>query len=517
MSVERERVMLWAPNERDRGLIIGLLERHEITAQVCGSVGELAAALDNAGCAVIAQEALGADNLRTIEEELRRQPPWSDFPFIVLALESPPGRSASGAWQVLGNVTVLERPIRSRSLLTAVGAALRGRRRQYEAAQAILHRDQFLAMLGHELRNPLAAISLATEAERLKEAEGLRDGTSAGDAPGRGHDIIARQARHLSRLVDDLLDVARVTTGKVVLNQVVLDLNRVLERGVQGVAMTACARQIEIACAPWREALLVYGDSVRLEEVLDNLLSNALEYSPPHTRIEVSARAEGDSCVLAVTDHGIGISAEMLPRVFDLFAQADVSLDRSRGGLGIGLTVVKSLVELHGGHVSAASDGPCKGSTFSIKLPRLDASAEPSAPSSRLLPGAPLGVSVLVVEDNDDLLETTKAVLEGFGCDVATARDGVSGLERLKQLRPALAFVDIGLPGLDGYALARQARGSAADGPWLVALTGYGQPEDRERALAAGFNQHLTKPVSVTALRRTVEEAKERRLAHRGQ
>jgi signal transduction histidine kinase/ActR/RegA family two-component response regulator len=499
--VDRERVIVWAPRGRDAARIMGMLRRHQIAAELCSCAAELAAALDNAGCAVIAQEALNRDNLTAIEGELRRQQAWSDFPFILLARESARGRSVGGAWQALGNVTVLERP-RSRSLLTAVGAALRARRRQYEAAQAMAHRDQFLAMLGHELRNPLAAITLATEAERQRQASGER-----GPPDERSHDIIARQARHLSRLVDGLLDVARVTTGKVVLERVVLDVNHVLEDCVQSFGLRAREGAIELSVVPWPEPLLVRGDRVRLDEVLCNLLCNAIDYSPRHGRVQVSARAEGGACVIEVRDGGIGISEQMLPRVFDVFVQAEVPLDRSRGGLGIGLTVVRSLVEQHGGRVSARSEGLGKGSSFSIELPLQGEGAEPSAPSSRLSSDALLPISVLVVEDNDDLLEMTRDILAGFGCDVSIARDGPSGLERLRQLRPAVAFIDIGLPGLDGYSVARETRVAAIGAPWLVALTGYGQPEDRERALAAGFDQHLTKPVSIAALRRAVEYA----------
>ncbi len=510
MAAERECVVVWAPSGRDGGLVLSLLERHGITARQCDSIGDLVRSMCEAGCAVVAQEALTKDDLVVIEEALRKQPAWSDFPFILLAFKPPPGRTASSAWRAMGNVTLLERPTRSRSLLTAVGAALRARRRQYEAEQAILHRDQFLAMLGHELRNPLAAITLATEAERERRARGAGAGSQVSD-------IVVRQVHHLTRLVDDLLDVARVTTGKVVLNPVVVDLNLVLERCVQSQAMSARASDIEIAALPSADPLLVDGDVVRLEEILSNLLSNAIKYSPPGSRIEASVEAEGDVGVLTVRDHGIGIEREMLPRVFDLFTQAEVSLDRSRGGLGIGLTIVKSLVELHGGSVGAESAGPGRGSTFSVRLPLLPAVAEPSTPSSRHLGGAPLAVSVLLVDDNPDLLEMTKEVLEGFGCDVAVAQDGPSGLERLKELEPTLAFIDIGLPGLDGYQLARAVRSARIDRPWLIALTGYGQPEDRERALAAGFNQHLTKPVSIAALRRAVEEASSTRSAQRSE
>jgi signal transduction histidine kinase/CheY-like chemotaxis protein len=507
MSVSglRDRVMIWAPSGNDGAAIASLLERHGIATSSCRSVRELAGAIGEAGCAIVAQEALAAGNLAVIERELETQPAWSDFPFILLAFKPPPGQAASSAWRSLGNVAVLERPTRSRSLLAAVAAALRARHRQYEAQQAIFHRDQFLAMLGHELRNPLAAISLATEAERQKQAASCEPGNR------RGSDVISvisRQARHLSRLVDDLLDVARVTTGKVVLHPVVLDINDVLERSLQSLQMSACESQIALVRQPWPTPLYVRGDAVRLEEVLTNLLSNAIKYSEPRGRVEASVSVEGQRCVLRVRDSGIGISAILLPRVFDLFTQAEVSLDRSRGGLGIGLTIVKALVELHGGSVSAHSDGIGKGSCFSVWLPLIDASAEPSIPSSRLVSREQLPpVSVLVVDDNSDLLEMTKELLEGLGCDVSIAHDGPSGLERLREVAPRLAFIDIGLPGLDGYQLAREVRSHDSHVPWLVALTGYGQPEDRERALAAGFDRHLTKPVSMAALRQMVEEA----------
>jgi CheY-like chemotaxis protein len=277
--------------------------------------------------------------------------------------------------------------------------------------------------------------------------------------------------------------------------------------------MAARESGIELVGLPRPGPLLLHGDAVRIEEVLANLISNAIKYCPAGALVEASLRAEGEYAVLSVRDTGVGISAQMLPRVFDLFAQGDVSLDRSRGGLGIGLTLVKALVELHGGSVSAHSDGPGKGSVFSVQLPLLDASAEPHIPSSRLGAGSLLTpVSVLVVDDNGDLAEMTKEVLLGLGCEVSIANDGPTGLMRLRELEPRLAFIDIGLPGLDGYQLAREIRADqvgarAAHRPWLVAMTGYGQPEDRERALAAGFDRHLTKPVSVAALRQAVEEA----------
>jgi CheY-like chemotaxis protein len=244
------------------------------------------------------------------------------------------------------------------------------------------------------------------------------------------------------------------------------------------------------------------------------LLLNAIKYSPPRSRVRVTARRAGEGCQLEVRDAGIGIGKEMLPRVFDLFAQAEVPLDRSRGGLGIGLTVVKWLVELHGGSVVAVSEGIGRGSVFSITLPLAHAEWQPLLPSSEFRspdsPQPPVvdALPVLVVEDNADLLEMTKELLESFGCEVETANDGLTGLERMCSFKPALAFIDIGLPGLDGYSLASEVRTApTTPQPWLVALTGYGQPEDRQRALAAGFDQHLTKPVSIAALRGAVEVA----------
>lgn len=497
-----ERVLVLAPAGRDAALAIELFKRHEIGAVRCVSVSDIAAGIRDAGCALITQEALSRAAIELLEAELLAQPAWSDFPFILLVPKPEPGSYTTNTWRALGNVTVLERPTQSRTLLSAVNAALRARRRQYEVREAIQRRDQFLAMLGHELRNPLAAIALATATDVVKDEESRRQ-----------REIVARQTRHLSRLVDDLLDVARVTTGKVILHNVTLDINEVLRRCLQAAQMGAQKSRIEIVPDLWPQPLCVLGDMVRLEEVFGNLLWNAIKYSPPHTRIYVTTTLEGDRCVLEVRDTGIGIAPEMLARVFDLFTQAEVSLDRTQAGLGIGLTLVKSLVELHGGSVSAHSNGIGTGSRFRVSLPLSTAALAEVVPMSTLEdepPPSPL--PVLVVDDNMDLLEMTKEVLEGFGCEVQTASDGPSGLAQLCAFRPALAFIDIGLPGLDGYRLVTEARANpalraASLRPWLVALTGYGQPEDRQRALAAGFDQHLTKPVSINALRQAIRDA----------
>jgi signal transduction histidine kinase/CheY-like chemotaxis protein len=493
----REQVLVLAPHGRDAVLAVQLLQRHGLLAVACTSIADVVAGLSNAGSALLTQEALSRDGLARLTATLSAQPAWSDFPFILLASKGEPGHDVSRAWRMLGNVTVLERPTQSRTLLSAVGAALRARRRQYEVREAIQRRDQFLAMLGHELRNPLAAIALAIETD-----------TSKHEPSRRQREIIARQTGHLSRLVDDLLDVARVTTGKVVLHQVHVDINEVLQRCLEGAQLRAQASEIHLLEALCPLPLVVLGDTVRLEEVFSNLLWNAIKYSPPRSRVEARTRMEAGRAVLEVQDTGIGIAPGLLPRIFDLFAQGEVSLDRTQAGLGIGLTLVKSLVELHGGSVTAESAGVGAGSRFTVSLPLLQSStALTGVPQPKGLAAPVAALPVLVVDDNIDLVEMAKQVLEGFGCQVQTANDGPTGLAQLSAFQPALAFIDIGLPGKDGYSLAAEVRAGRAKQPWLVALTGYGQPEDQRRALAAGFNQHLTKPVSIEALRQAVDDA----------
>jgi CheY-like chemotaxis protein len=354
-------------------------------------------------------------------------------------------------------------------------------------------------MLGHELRNPLAAIMLALETLHVV----------SGDVGAKQRMIIDRQARHLARLVDDLLDVARVTSGKVTLQRARVDLDQTLARCVQAAEMTARAREIALAYYPIDEPLIVDGDLVRLEEIFNNLIGNAIKYSPTHSRVDVRARRENTSCFVDVVDSGIGIAPPMLESVFDLFAQIESTLDRSQGGLGIGLTLVRSLVELHGGKVSAHSEGLGRGARFTVELP---VARDPISRVRPTRPGvaAPIApaMRVVLVDDNVDLLEMTKDLLESFGCDVRNACDGQTGLDAIVSTIPDIAFVDIGLPTLDGYQVAVQVRTRIGDAPYLVAMTGYGQSEDRDRALEAGFDAHLTKPVTADALKRALRAAR---------
>jgi PAS domain S-box-containing protein len=350
-------------------------------------------------------------------------------------------------------------------------------------------KDEFLAMLGHELRNPLGAISNAVHLlARLSPPEGRSE---------QARQIIERQAQHLGRLVDDLLDVGRATTGKIVLQREALDLADLVRRALAARTRSGPAERHRFALTT--EAAWVSADAVRLEQVVTNLVENAVRYTPAGGAIEVAVRREGAQAVLAVRDTGVGIAPDLLPRIFDLFVQGDHTLHRTGGGLGIGLTLVRRLVELHGGSVAAVSDGPARGSCFTVRLPAIEAPASRQSAAA----GTPTIAArrVLVVEDNEDSRHMLCQLVQQLGHEVHEAADGHAAVERALALVPDLALVDVGLPGIDGYEVARRIRREPAGRHVrLVALTGYGRPEDRDAALAAGYDVHLVKPVDPQAL-----------------
>jgi CheY-like chemotaxis protein len=353
-------------------------------------------------------------------------------------------------------------------------------------------RDEFLAVLAHELRNPLAAISNAAQVLR-------RGGRPQGGE--RSLEVIERQARHMGRMLDDLLDVARLVHGKIELRRSPVDLARVLDDAVEEARplLEKHGHRLDRRGPPG--PLPVEGDATRLEQVFVNLLNNAAKYTPPGGHVRLEVEAAGGQARVRVRDDGGGIGPDMLGQVFEPFAQADRSLERSAGGLGIGLTLVKRMVELHEGTVTAASDGPGRGSTFTVTLP-LRAAAPPGGEA-----GA--AVRVLLIEDNDDAREMLQDLLRLWGYTVEAVGDGPGGLARARAWRPDAVLIDIGLPGLDGYEVARALRRS--EGvlcPLLVAVTGYGQPSDRCRALAAGFDAHLVKPVELEQLTALIDRAR---------
>jgi signal transduction histidine kinase/DNA-binding response OmpR family regulator len=373
-------------------------------------------------------------------------------------------------------------------------------RRQAEARleEQGRRKDEFLAMLSHELRNPLAPIRNAVEVIRRLAPHDAKLMWAT--------DITDRQVRQLTRLVDELLDVARISQGKIVLRPEALDLGALLAECVeaQRPAMVARRQLLNQSLPP--SPLWVQGDAARLQQVISNLLSNAVKYTPDGGQLSVGSWVEAGQAVVSVRDNGIGIEPELLPRVFDLFEQGQRSLDRSQGGLGVGLTLVQRLVRLHGGRVEARSAGPGQGSEFRVCLP-WQAQAAPDAGDDAQPPAqAGQGHRILVVDDNADVAETTATMLELSGHRVLTAPDGPQALACVEEFEPEIVLLDIGLPGLDGYEVARRLRQlPRARRAWLVAVTGYGQPADRQRGSEAGFDEHLLKPVDPQALAEMIQ------------
>jgi signal transduction histidine kinase len=353
-------------------------------------------------------------------------------------------------------------------------------------------KDEFLAMLGHELRNPLAPIATALELMALKDNTALQ----------KERDVIRRQVAHLSRLIDDLLDVSRITRGKIQLTRQVLEIGAALAKAIEIASPLLEQRRQRLAVEVPREGLLVDADPTRLAQVFQNLLTNAAKYSEPGSQIVLRARGRADHVVVELSDQGIGISAELMPRLFDLFEQGDRAIDRSQGGLGLGLTIAKSLCELHGGAISATSPGLGQGSTFTVTLPRAARVELPGPARAREhLARAPTGVRVLVVDDNVDAAQMLHEFVVALGHEAAVAYDGGAALELARSFQPDIAVLDIGLPVMDGYELARRMREQLGPkGLRLIAVTGYGQETDRARGREAGFDHHLVKPIALEAL-----------------
>jgi signal transduction histidine kinase/ActR/RegA family two-component response regulator len=419
-------------------------------------------------------------------------------------------RDLRSAAEAIGEGRAPQTPQVSILELQAVADALTGsaaqqrsgeaeRARLYAEAQAARQhaeganrtKDEFLAMLGHELRNPLAPIVTALRLMSLRNPE-------AHQAERR---ILERQVAHLTRLVDDLLDVSRFARGKVQLRRELLDIRDVANRAVEMVQPLYDQRDTPLKVELPPQPVYVSGDPVRLAQVISNLLSNAAKFTPARGRIALSIRTDGAHVEVSVEDSGAGIGPDLLPRVFDLFVQGQQALDRQAGGLGLGLAIVKTLVELHGGSVRAESEGEGHGSRFTVRLPRAAAvtavaGAAPPAPVATAD-----GRRILVVDDNHDAAETLARLLDSFGHAVRTAATGPQALAMLNEFRPELAILDIGLPGMDGYELARRLKADPRmEGLRMIALTGYGHDVDRARALAAGFDEHLVKPVPVDQL-----------------
>src|SRR3954466_16176779 len=384
----------------------------------------------------------------------------------------------------------------------------RSRQAEEELQDANRRKDEFLAMLSHELRNPLAPIRNAVELMRR-----------VGSTEQRlimARDVIDRQATQLARLVDELLDVSRISQGKIVLKKEPVELAKIIAHGVETVRPMFDHRDQRLSVEVSAHPVWLMGDFARLSQVVANLLNNACKYTPEGGQIRLVAAGREGKATISVEDNGTGIDAELLPRVFELFVQGERALDRSQGGLGIGLTLVKRLVELHHGQVEAASAGAGKGAVFRITLPAISA-VQPETKGAAVATSAEqvYGRRVLVVDDNADAAESTAAFLRLEGHEVKTVMDGNEALSSVRVFAPHVIVLDIGLPGLDGYAVARRLREQGdTSHALLIAVTGYGSKEDHERAMEAGFDYHFVKPTDPRQIQLAIEQG--RRIAARG-
>lgn len=508
MSQASERILLLAKLPGDAALAAGILAKAGLQVEPCPNPAALSDSIaEGAGVVIIAEEALDGANLTSFLDVLSRQPPSSTIPVIMLVQPLLGAElSAMRNSQILNKVVVLERPLRVASFVSTVQMALQERRQQYrirdllaERTAEVRERDRFLAMLSHELRNPLAAIVNAATVLELMSPDASQEQEKS------VRDIIVRQASHMKRLVDDTLDVSRLTRGKLRVTRKPLDLAELLHELVEQMrpALDPRGKVLEVSLP--KRPMWVLGDDVRLRQLFGNLLTNASKYTDGNGHISVLASETASSAEVRIKDNGVGMSEEMLERLFKPFAQAETTLHLSEGGLGLGLYLAHNLALLHGGEIRASSDGLGLGSEFRVILPLIrqeEANLAPKemTPERHHRKGSS-GKQVLVVEDNLDLAAGLRLVLLEAGYEVQVAHDGAGALKAAEQQRPDAVVLDVGLPDIDGYEVAYRLRHQLGlrNIP-IIALSGYGSDYDRHRSSEVGIDRHLVKPASLPDL-----------------
>jgi signal transduction histidine kinase/ActR/RegA family two-component response regulator len=476
-----------------------------------------------AGAVLLAEEAIPDATRHHLAALIAAQPPWSDLPVLVMTRKGADSRVVAEAICSLGNVTLLERPTRVSMLLSAVRTALRARQRQYQIRshlaqqeraekslrEADRRKDEFLAMLAHELRNPLAPMRNSLHLLRL-------NGDSS-PTLGSVREMMERQINHMVRLVDELLEVSRITRGKIELRKEHVELSAIISSAVETSKPLIEGAGHQLMVELPSDPLIFDADPVRLTQVFANLLNNATKYTKPGGKIWLTVHREGGEAVATVRDTGIGISAEMLPRVFEIFTQVDPAHRGMQAGLGIGLTLVRSLVQMHGGTVTAFSQGLDQGSEFVVRLPLLTGASRVEKPPAKARSTPRFAHHrIMVVDDNQDAADSLGMLLNFLGAEVSVAHSGAAALQSLDDCHPAIMLLDIGMPEMDGYELARRVREHPDfQDVVLIALTGWGQEEDRRRTEAAGFDYHLIKPADINTLQSLLQSLeKSGRLKH---
>jgi signal transduction histidine kinase/CheY-like chemotaxis protein len=517
------RILIFAPVGKDAPLTQEVLVRANLAGCVCSTSSVLCAEfLRGAAAILLTEEALEDPGIHELMECLRSQPTWSDIPILLFAdaERSEVYLRTLRLLEGLRNVILLERPIRLGAALSLIRSAIRGRERQYELRD-LLHalgeareeaetanrlKDEFLATLSHELRTPLNAI--------LGWTTMLRDGNVQPRHVMRALDTIHRNASAQVQIVNDLLDISRIVRGNVQLAPRLLPLAPLLTLAVESITPTADAKDVNLMTSIQSEPVFVWADPDRLQQVFWNLLSNSVKFTQNGGKVEVALQQDGADAVIRISDNGSGIPADFLPYVFERFRQGDGSSTRRHGGLGLGLSIVRHLVELHGGRMAAASDGEGMGSTFTLTLPARDANAKASVPIAdpERRPRARAldleGAHVLIVDDEHDARELLRAMLADTGAHLSEADSAGDALRLIRDDPPDIVLADIAMPDQDGYALMRAVRAlpdGAGDSVRAIAVSAYARREDRQRAREAGFNEHLGKPVQLDELFETIE------------
>jgi signal transduction histidine kinase/CheY-like chemotaxis protein len=527
-SDPEERVLVLAPVGRDAALTRSILAEEGISSCSCGDMNELCReCVTGAGAVLLTEEALTEPELELLVSRLDRQPLWSDLPLILFADSKESARFFLETAGTRLNLTILERPINIAIVISVVRSALRARSRQYQMRDVLLNleqaneaKDEFLATVSHELRTPLnAMMGWAT----ILRGGGLDETTTA-----HALEVVERNARSQAQLIEDLLDVSRIITGKLRLDALPVGLAQVVKASVDVVHPAAKAKDVRLEVSLDPLAGLILGDPARLQQVVWNLLSNAVKFTPDGGRVQIRLQRVDSHVEIVVSDSGQGMSPEFLPFVFDRFRQADGSLTRRHGGMGLGLAIVRHLVELHGGTVSAFSAGINKGSTFTVKLPLMNGrntgtlvtASDKKQTKSRadiLIDFAPTleGLNLLVVEDEVDTRELLTTIFQGCKAEVRSVSSPHEAIKLLGEWSPDVLISDIQMPGEDGYSLIRKVRErEVSTGTRLpaIALTAHARVNDRVRALSAGFDAHIAKPVEPPELIMVVAS-----LAHRNE
>ncbi|SFU77754.1 hybrid sensor histidine kinase/response regulator [Pseudoduganella namucuonensis] len=498
-----KRILIYAPAGQNAALTGKVLGMAHIDSHVCETVNELREQLAlGAGALVTVEEALSASGYRMLSDYVSCQPEWSDLPVLLLTHKGGDSLMVRCAVVDLGNLTLLERPVRTVTLIAAVQAMLRARDKQYQVREANRRKDEFLASLGHELRNPLAPIR--TSAKLLTQL------FPHSEPAARIKDVVERQVVHLTRLVDDLLDVARITSGKIQLQRQPVVFGEVMRHVIELCMQSAIAKRIRLDQDLPGETLYLDADYARVVQIYSNILSNAIKFTPQGGQVGVRAWRDGHDMCVSIRDSGIGLDAEAIPTIFNMFEQSRTVSGQISSGLGIGLSLARQFAQMHGGSVEAYSEGAGKGSEFVIRLP-LPEQTPAAAPCARAAqPARDRKGRVLVVDDNRDAADSLGELFKMENFDVGTAYDGYAAVAAATEVPPDLIVMDLGMPGMDGYEAARLIRQHpGAEHILMVALTGWGQNDARRRTLDAGFDCHLIKPVDFDDLLRLADKGRQ--------